>query len=75
MNKHLITKEMERLEKKEASIYALEGVGLLKKVETLPNQEAKTEKIYLGEISDQYIKSLKLELEQEGYNVIIYHAN
>ena len=44
---------------KKAIIKAKEGVGWL---ET-------TEEIYLGEISDQYIKKLEIKLKNQGYQI------
>lgn len=44
---------------KKAIIEAKEGVGWL----------VTTEVIYLGEISDQHIKKLEIELKKQGYQI------
>jgi len=48
---------------KKATIRTEDGVGWL---------EAK-EKVYLGEISDKYIKKLKSDLQKQGYKVSLIH--
>ena len=44
---------------KKATIETEEGIGWL----------VTTEVIYLGEVSDRYIKELKLKLKNEGYQI------